>query len=166
MSFGRVDHGAAPAPGARTADDDGSHDMAWDPFGSWPMDEQECWARLAAARFGRVVLDAPAGPTALPVAHVVVGRSVVFRTSPYGLIGRNVGGERVGFQVDDVRDPVAGAWSVHLHARAELHGGAEDLDLVRVPAPWPDGSRWLFVRLTPEGPEPVTGIRLAPVAGR
>lgn len=166
MSVQQVGRGAARPQRAGAASSDArGPEVVWDPFGSWPMDDETCWSRLAAARFGRVVFDGPCGPMALPVTHVVVGRSVVFRTSPYGLIGRSVGGERVGFQADAVGDPTTGAWSVHLHARAELHGGTEDLDLPRVPAPWPDGSRWLYVRLLPTGTDPITGVRLAPVAG-
>lgn len=165
MSFEETQGRRDRSGGARAPSTDGApREGGPGPYGSWPLDAETCWELLASAPFGRVVFDGPGGPTALPVTHVLDGHALVFRTSPYGVIGRSVGGERVGFQADGAGAATSDVWSVHLHARAELHGGLEDLDLPQAPAPCPDGSRWLYVRLVPVGPGAITGVRLISVA--
>ena len=66
------------------------------------LDVRECRELLAGGEVGRVALCTAAGPQIVPVSYVVDGASVVFRTTPYGVLGRNASRGRVAFEVDEV----------------------------------------------------------------
>ena len=46
----------------------------------------ECEKLLAEHKAGRVGLNAPAGPQILPVTYAYYAKTIVFRTSPYGVL--------------------------------------------------------------------------------
>ncbi len=77
------------------------------------LDVRECRELLAVGEVGRVALCTVAGPQIVPVSYVVDGASVVFRTTPYGVLGRHASRGRVAFEVDEIdRSPGSGgAWS-------------------------------------------------------
>ena len=66
------------------------------------LDVRECHELLAGGEVGRVALCTAAGPQIVPVSYVVDGASVVFRTTPYGVLGRHASRGRVAFEVDEV----------------------------------------------------------------
>jgi nitroimidazol reductase NimA-like FMN-containing flavoprotein (pyridoxamine 5'-phosphate oxidase superfamily) len=110
----------------------------------------ECRDLLATREVGRVAVCTPKGPQIMPVNYSVDGASVVFRTAPYGVLGRHAWNGRIAFQVDHVDSDTRSGWSVLATGPGELVEDAEELALVRAfrnPQPWAPGSRLLYVRL-------------------
>lgn len=114
------------------------------------LDASECRELLAGGEVGRVALCTAAGPQIVPVTYVVDGASVVFRTTPYGVLGRNVSRGRVAFEVDEVDRHSRVGWSVVATGRASVIEDPAEVALIRAfrdPQPWAEGSRLLYVRL-------------------
>ena len=124
MSLSRSERAGPPGPAAS----------------SWPR----------ASQVGRVAVCTEEGPRILPVNYVVDGASLVFRTSPYGLLGRLASGGRIAFEVDDIDRETRSGWSVVATGRAEPIEDADELTLLRAfrdPQPWAPGLRLLYLRL-------------------
>jgi nitroimidazol reductase NimA-like FMN-containing flavoprotein (pyridoxamine 5'-phosphate oxidase superfamily) len=62
------------------------------------LSRSECEKLLAEHSVGRVGLAAPNGPQILPVTYAYHGKTVVFRTSPYGLLSSLERHTRVAFE--------------------------------------------------------------------
>jgi nitroimidazol reductase NimA-like FMN-containing flavoprotein (pyridoxamine 5'-phosphate oxidase superfamily) len=119
--------------------------------------EDECLELLTVKQVGRLAYADQDGPVVVPVNYVLHDRSVLFRTSPHSLLGRNVSNAVVAFEVDDIDDVTESGWSVLVRGRAE-YLDVDDLPTSdRRPAPWADGGRNLNVRIRPRS---VTGRRL------
>jgi nitroimidazol reductase NimA-like FMN-containing flavoprotein (pyridoxamine 5'-phosphate oxidase superfamily) len=110
----------------------------------------KCRELLAAGVFGRVGLCTPQGPLVLPVNYAVVGESVVFRTSPYGVIAGHDWDSPLAFEVDHVDYADHRGWSVLARGPGER---VEDPDeIARInrtwePRPWAAGVRTLYIRI-------------------
>lgn len=111
-----------------------------------------CRELLAAHHVGRIAWSAAGGLQLLPVSYAFHRGSIVFRTSPYGVLSELIRPADVVFEVDEL-DPHAGrGWSVVLTGRAEAV--AEPAELVQLwtvdgLVPWAAGVRTLFISVTP-----------------
>ncbi|MFC5381962.1 pyridoxamine 5'-phosphate oxidase family protein [Aquipuribacter nitratireducens] len=74
------------------------------------LPEERCWALLDAAEVGRLAVVVDSAPDIFPVNHVVVGRSVVWRTAA-GTKLFAAEGDEVAYEVDGTDDE-GRAWSV------------------------------------------------------
>jgi nitroimidazol reductase NimA-like FMN-containing flavoprotein (pyridoxamine 5'-phosphate oxidase superfamily) len=114
------------------------------------LDVRQCRELLASGEVGRVAICTATGPQIVPVTYVVDGASVVFRTTPYGVLGRHASRGRVVFEVDEVdRDSRVG-WSVIASGHVSVVEDPAEVALIRAfrdPMPWAEGSRLLYMRL-------------------
>jgi nitroimidazol reductase NimA-like FMN-containing flavoprotein (pyridoxamine 5'-phosphate oxidase superfamily) len=112
----------------------------------------ECLARLAATPIGRLAFRIDGGITILPVAHVVHGAEVYFRTAGASKIEAALDCEEVAFEVDGYDATERSGWSVVVQGPA-----VEVLDESRVQvleeladSPWVDlpdqGTAWIQIR--------------------
>ena len=107
---------------------------------------------------GRVAVSTPQGPHILPVNYSVVDDCVVFRTSPYSLLGTHAHGTTVALETDVLDHERQRGWSVLVRGRASVITDELRLDAIRrvwPPRPWAAGQRTLHI-----------GIRLDEVTGR
>jgi nitroimidazol reductase NimA-like FMN-containing flavoprotein (pyridoxamine 5'-phosphate oxidase superfamily) len=114
------------------------------------LDVRQCRELLLVGEVGRVALCTAAGPQIVPVSYVVDGASVVFRTTPYGVLGRHASGSRLAFEVDEVDLASRAGWSVVATGYASVVEDPAEVALIRAfrdPQPWAEGSRLLYVRL-------------------
>lgn len=110
----------------------------------------ECRALLARETVGRVALATPSAPHIVPVSYVLVGDSIVFRTSPYSVVGTYGWNTSLAFETDRLDHTQAQGWSVVATGRGHMVEPGPELDeILRVgdPRPWVDGPRQLYVRL-------------------
>ena len=127
---------------------------------------EECWELLAAQAVGRIGYTGTHGPQILPVNHAVDGDTIVFRTAAYNSLARDVSGNRVAFEVDDLNEPSCTGSSVLAVGPAEMVNDPDDL--VRLwtrdgaAEPWAPGTRTLYIRISPQT---VTGRRIRPTTG-
>ena len=128
------------------------------------LDARECRGLLEGRQVGRVAVCTPTGPQILPVNYVVDGASIVFRTAPYGVLGRHAWHDRIAFEIDDTDVPTKSGWSVLATGQGELVEDAGELAALRAftdNRPWGPGSRLLYVRLRRDS---LTGRRVRGVA--
>lgn len=125
------------------------------------LSEEECWALLAGAPFGRVGVLVDSAPEVYPVLHAVDGQSIVFRTDAGNKLRGIDRSPSVCFEADGVDLDAMDGWSVLVKGRAaELSAAdeirvAEDLPLRF----WSSGSKSHWIRITPTE---ITGRRIAP----
>ena len=110
----------------------------------------KCRELLAAGVFGRVGVCTPEKPVILPVNYSVVGESIIFRTTPYGVVANHDWATAIAFEVDHVDYADHKGWSVLATGRGERVEDNEELSRIKRtwdPAPWAGGSRPLYVKL-------------------
>ena len=110
----------------------------------------ECRGLLAGGVFGRVAVCTANGPIILPVNYSVVEESVVFRTTPYGVIASHDWRMPMAFEVDHVDYGEQRGWSVLATGPGERVEDDDELDMIKRtwdPRPWASGARPLYVRL-------------------
>ena len=120
----------------------------------------KCRELLAGGIFGRVGLCTPAGPRIFPVNYSVVSESVVFRTSPYGMVANHDWSSPIAFEVDHVDYADHKGWSVLAIGPGERVEDPDELAHIQRtwdPRPWAAGSKPLYVKLPWEE---LTGRRL------
>ncbi|QZY29322.1 pyridoxamine 5'-phosphate oxidase family protein [Nocardioides coralli] len=125
---------------------------------------EECAELLDTQPVGRVALCTPDGPRVFPVNYVVVDGAVVFRTTPYSILGIHSWTTKLAFEVDHVDGEHESGWSVVATGRGALVEDADELSRIRHlwdPRPWAGGQRWLYVSLHCDE---LTGRRIAPRA--
>ena len=128
----------------------------------------ECRARLGEHQLGRLVVVAPDGPHIIPVNYALVDETIVFRTSPFTLVAMHAPNASVAFEVDHLDQLTRTGWSVLVRGRTSRVLDRDQISHIRriwEPVPWADGTRNLYIRLTPTQ---VTGRRIgafAPVPG-
>ena len=108
------------------------------------LDPRTCRELLEGRAVGRVGVFTPAGPQILPVNYVVDGASIVFRTAPYGVLGRHAWHGRIAFEIDDSDTATKSGWSVLATGQGELVEDADELAALRAftdNRPWGPGSR-------------------------
>lgn len=124
------------------------------------LSPQECWDLIAAGGIGRIATTTDDGLAILPVNFLVDDKTIVIRTSAYGVIGRIGAAAELAFEVDRLDDAMREGWSVLLVGQMERVEdqdeatalvGAHDLE------PWAGGVRNLVLRIRPRR---VTGRRI------
>lgn len=128
------------------------------------LSADQCRELLAEHHVGRIAWAAADGLQLLPVSYAFQYGSVVFRTSPYGVLSELVRPSEVIFEIDDLDPDSRAGWSVVLVGRAQAV--AEPRDLVQLwtvdgMEPWAPGIRTLFIEVTPRQ---ITGRRFGAAA--
>ena len=98
---------------------------------------------------GRVALCAADGPHIVPINYSVVDDFLVFRTSPYSVLGTFGRNSVLAFEVDHIDSGKSYSWSVVVRGRCQWVDDAETIariEAVGAP-PWASGSRHLYLRL-------------------
>ena len=114
------------------------------------LTERECRDLLAAGGVGRVAVCTPDGPHLVPVNYAVHDDSVVFRTTPYSVLGKLAWHQRLAFEVDHLDHENWRGWSVVAAGPGEMVEAGDELAAIRTfwdPRPWAAGQRLLYVRL-------------------
>lgn len=113
------------------------------------LTEDECWARLADAPYGRIALTAAGEIDIFPINHKTDGRTLVFRTTPGTKLLELTIRKSIAFEVDgyDERE----AFSVVVKGRAEeFDSDAEVAAAERLGVqPWEPGEKDRWVRIIP-----------------
>ncbi len=126
------------------------------------LTQEECLRLLRAGIFGRVAVTTPDGPHIVPVNYSVVDDTIVFRTTPYSILGTYAQNTQMAFEIDHVDYEYYSGWSVVASGRGEAITDSHQLDAITAgwrPNPWASGSRNMFfgIRWTS-----ITGRRLGP----
>ncbi|MBU3870370.1 pyridoxamine 5'-phosphate oxidase family protein [Streptomyces sp. 4503] len=123
------------------------------------LDPTECRARLATHGVGRISVSTPRGPVIFPVNYSVIDDAVVFRTAPDAAMAAAAGAE-AAFEVDHIDEALSQGWSVLVVGRARQvtePAAIRELADKAFTAPWPGGSRDLWLRIEPTS---ITGRRI------
>lgn len=110
----------------------------------------KCLDLLSTGIVGRAAVCTPAGPRIVPVNYSVVDESIVFRTTPYSVLGTYAWNTKLAFEVDDVDAETEHGWSVVALGRGSMVDDPTELAVIRStwdPKPWATGVRLLYVRL-------------------
>ncbi|HZT66594.1 MAG TPA: pyridoxamine 5'-phosphate oxidase family protein [Acidimicrobiales bacterium] len=112
---------------------------------------QQCLARLAGARLGRVGVTMGALPAIFPVNYVLRDGALYFRTGEGSKLTAALNSAVVAFEIDEADGIEHSGWSVLVVGRSELVDSheLESLGPLRV-APWPGGERTHVVRIVPQ----------------
>lgn len=111
---------------------------------------EECGRLLRAGVVGRVALTTPDGPHIVPVNYSVVDDTVVFRTTPYSVLGTYGRNAQLAFEVDHFDYEYATGWSVVARGRTDAVLDADEVQRINQewrPRPWASGSRNLYLAL-------------------
>jgi uncharacterized protein len=113
------------------------------------MTREECLQALDAKRIGRLGYPTADGPRIIPVNYVLTDDGIIFRTVPDGEVARNAMDTTCAFEIDDLDEFFESGWSVLAVGVAQLLTEADfqRLRFGRIPEPWADGPRILFVKL-------------------
>ena len=117
---------------------------------SFELSRAECEELLRAGIAGRVALVALDGPHILPINYAVVDDAIVFRTSPYSLLGTHGRDATLAFEIDQFDYENQRGWSAVARGRSQVVRDQEELEHIRAvwsPHPWASGVRPLFIRL-------------------
>lgn len=109
-----------------------------------------CEDLLRSGVAGRLALSTPDGPQIVPLNYSVVDDALIFRTSPYGVLGRFARGSVLAFEVDHIDYERHESWSVVARGRCAFIEDPHQIariDAVWPPRPWAAGSRELFLRV-------------------
>ncbi len=114
------------------------------------LNAEECVRLLRLGVAGRVALSTPDGPHIIPVNYAVADGAVVFRTTPYSVLGTYGPSSLLAFEVDHMDYEYHQGWSVVARGRGqavvdpvvirELTRGSD-------PRPWAHGTRSLLIEL-------------------
>jgi uncharacterized protein len=114
------------------------------------LSTEECIDLLRAGLVGRAAICTPAGPHVVPVNYAVHGDAVVFRTTPYSVLGTYSWAGDIAFEIDHLDMERHEGWSVVAVGRGEMVDDIEEVEEIRwanEPRPWAAGTRPLIVRL-------------------
>ncbi len=109
-----------------------------------------CLDLLSTGVVGRAAVCTPTGPRIVPVNYSVVEESIVFRTTPYSILGTYAWNTRLAFEVDQVDLEAQSGWSVVATGRGAMVDNLDEIATIRAtwdPTPWASGLRLLYVRL-------------------
>lgn len=117
-----------------------------------PLSPTRCRELLESQSIGRVAWQAADGPQILPVTYVCHDGTIIFRTSPYGVLSELVRPTDVALEIDELDPEGPRGWSVVVQGRAQ--GVAEPDQLVRMwtvsgVVPWASGIRNVFIQIIP-----------------
>lgn len=114
------------------------------------LTQEKCFELLSSGVMGRVAMCTPEGPHIVPVNYAVVEESVVFRTTPYSILGQHARQSKLAFEVDHLDYERHRGWSVVAHGTAHSVDDADELATIHSlwdPQPWAGGARVLYLRL-------------------
>jgi uncharacterized protein len=109
-----------------------------------------CERLLRAANVGRVAICTPDGPHVVPVNYWVHEQAVMFRTSPYSLLGTYARNSLLAFEIDHLGEVPNESWSVIAHGRCHSiddHDQIAMLEATSPPRPWAAGTRNLVLAI-------------------
>jgi uncharacterized protein len=111
-----------------------------------------CQELLQSQSVGRVAWQAADGPQILPVTYAWHEGTIIFRTSPYGVLSELIRPTEVALEIDEIDQNNHRGWSVVVQGRAQ--GVAEPDQLARMwtaggVVPWASGIRNVFIQVTP-----------------
>ena len=117
-----------------------------------PMSPSRCQELLESQSIGRIAWQAADGPQILPVTYAYHEGTIIFRTSPYGVLSELVRPTDVAMEIDELDQQNRQGWSVVVQGRAQ--GVAEPDQLVRMwtvggVVPWASGVRNVFIQIVP-----------------
>jgi nitroimidazol reductase NimA-like FMN-containing flavoprotein (pyridoxamine 5'-phosphate oxidase superfamily) len=120
--------------------------------GFGPISPARCQELLESQSIGRVAWQAADGPQILPVTYAWHDGTIIFRTSPYGVLSELVRPTDVALEIDELDQQSRQGWSVVVQGRAQ--GVAEPDQLVRMwtvggVVPWASGIRNVFIQIIP-----------------
>jgi uncharacterized protein len=132
-------------PRERLGDEDSTNE-----FG--PISPRRCQELLESKSIGRVAWQAADGPQILPVTYACHDGTIIFRTSPYGVLSELVRPTDVALEIDELDQESRQGWSVVVQGHAQ--GVAEPDQLVRMwtvggVVPWAPGVRNVFIQIIP-----------------
>src|SRR5690348_11192457 len=122
-----------PAPGARSRstwplDTDNSDRHRRSMMEPHQIDVSECRRLLESGVFGRVAISTPSGPLIVPVNYAVSGDRILFRTTPYSVLGTYGRNAEMAFEVDHVDYEYEAGWSVVALGRGNVLTDAREVD--------------------------------------
>lgn len=120
-------------------------------YESFELSEPECEDLLRAGVVGRVAACTPTGPHVVPVNYAVIDDAVVFRTTPYSVLGSQPLRSIIALETDHFDYEHQRGWSVVARGRAEMVVNAAELASIRSawdPGTWASGTRVLYVRMS------------------
>jgi nitroimidazol reductase NimA-like FMN-containing flavoprotein (pyridoxamine 5'-phosphate oxidase superfamily) len=120
-------------------------------YESFELGEPECEDLLRAGVVGRVAACTPTGPHVVPVNYAVIDDAVVFRTTPYSVLGSQPLRSIIALETDHFDYEHQRGWSVVARGRAEMVVNAAELASIRSawdPGTWASGTRVLYVRMS------------------
>jgi len=117
-----------------------------------PISPSSCQELLESQSIGRIAWQAADGPQILPVTYAYHEGTIIFRTSPYGVLSELVRPTDVAMEIDELDQQNRQGWSVVVQGRAQ--GVAEPDQLVRMwtvggVVPWASGIRNVFIQIVP-----------------
>jgi uncharacterized protein len=127
------------------------------------LNSTECLGLLRSGVFGRVAISTPDGPHIIPVNYSIASDMVVFRTTPYGVLGTYGRDTQMAFEIDHVDYEYGTGWSVLAQGRSKHISDSRELDEIIAswsPHPWASGQRNLYLGLRWTA---LSGRRLGPV---
>jgi nitroimidazol reductase NimA-like FMN-containing flavoprotein (pyridoxamine 5'-phosphate oxidase superfamily) len=120
-------------------------------YESFELSEPECEDLLRAGVVGRAAACTPTGPHVVPVNYAVIDDAVVFRTTPYSVLGSQPLRSIIALETDHFDYELQRGWSVVARGRAEMVVNAAELASIRSawdPGTWASGARVLYVRMS------------------
>jgi nitroimidazol reductase NimA-like FMN-containing flavoprotein (pyridoxamine 5'-phosphate oxidase superfamily) len=129
---------------------------------AYSLEHDECLRLLKSGIIGRVAVTTPEGPHIVPVNYSMVNDLLVFRTTPYSVLGTYGRGAQMAFEIDNIDFEYHTGWSVVARGRGEVITDSRQLDEITSswpPRPWASGSRNQYIGLRWTE---LTGRRLGP----
>ena len=123
------------------------------------LERDECLRLLAGQRIGRIAVVDGGAPLLLPIAYVLDGEDVIFRTGAGSKLAAVRHGSAAAIEIDGVDEPGRTGWSVVVTGHTEEVVDERELErLAALPLqPWVPGPvpHWIRVR-----PHTVSGRRI------
>jgi nitroimidazol reductase NimA-like FMN-containing flavoprotein (pyridoxamine 5'-phosphate oxidase superfamily) len=117
---------------------------------SYELSRDDCERLLQGGVAGRVAVSTPSGPHIVPVNYSLVDDAIIFRTTPYSVLGTYGRNTQLAFEVDHFDYEEHRAWSVVARGRGDAISDPDEIQRIREqwpPRPWADGQRNLFFKL-------------------
>ncbi|MCX6394906.1 MAG: pyridoxamine 5'-phosphate oxidase family protein [Propionibacteriales bacterium] len=130
---------------------------------SYELGTEECVQLLHAGVIGRVAISTPDGPHVVPVNYSVVDDRIIFRTTPYSVVGTYGTNTQMAFEVDHVDYEYWTGSSILARGRGEAVSDPAEVQRIKEtwpPHPWASGQRNLYIAIRWSE---LTGRRLGPV---
>ena len=110
----------------------------------------QCMQLLGTGQIGRVAMSTPMGPQVIPVNYAMYDGDIVFRTTPYSVLGTFGWNCELAFEIDHIDEEAREGWSVVAVGKAHIIDDVDEITQIRLtgdPRPWADGARHLYLRL-------------------